>query len=163
MTSFLDGADVGQRIEERFPGAVVKATPEWVVVAAEKLVEVATFLRDDAEMDFVYLASLVGVDRLDHFEVVCHLQSLRHNQMMVLKMRALDYGSPEAPSLAPVWRGAELQEREVYDLMGIRFVGHPDLRRVFLWDGFPGHPLRKDWLEMPGGLTPGLGRFPREG
>jgi NADH-quinone oxidoreductase subunit C len=163
MTRVLDGREVGQRVEERFPGGVVDVAPGWVVVAAEKLVEVATFLRDDAEMDFAFLIGVVGVDRLDHFEVVYHLQSLRHNQMMVLKTRALEHGSPEVPSLAPVWRGAELQEREVYDLMGIRFAGHPDLRRVFLWDGFPGHPLRKDWLEMPGGLTPGLGQFPREG
>jgi NADH-quinone oxidoreductase subunit C len=162
MTRVLDGRDVGQRIEERFPDAVVDVTPEWVVVAAEKLVEAATFLRDDAEMDFAYLISVVGVDRLDHFEVVYHLQSFKHNQMMVLKTRALDHTSPEVPSLTPVWKGAELQEREVYDLMGIRFAGHPDLRRMFLWDGFPGHPLRKDWLGMPSGQVPGLGRFPRE-
>jgi NADH-quinone oxidoreductase subunit C len=127
-----------------------------------KLVAVATYLRDDSELDFRFLIGVTAVDRLDHFELVYHLQSLSRNHMLVLKTRALDHKSPEVPSVVSVWRGAELQEAEVYDLMGIRFAGHPNLRRVFLWEGFPGHPLRKDWLEMPGGLSPGLGRFPRE-
>jgi NADH-quinone oxidoreductase subunit C len=104
MTRVLDGRDVGQRIEGRFPGATLEIAPGWVTVAAERLVEVATFLRDDAELDFTFLIGVVGVDRLDHFEVVYHLQSLRHNQMMVLKTRARDHRSPEVPSLAPVWR-----------------------------------------------------------
>src|SRR3989304_542228 len=64
---------------------------------------------------------------------------------------------PDVPSVVPVWRGAHFQERETYDLMGIRFEGHPDLRRIFLWDGFPGHPLRKDWLNFPGGRGAGGG------
>ncbi len=162
MTRILSGPQVAQRIGQRFPQAVVEAAPEWVVVQADSLVEVATFLRDDGELDFKLLVSVTGIDRIDHFEVVYHLQSLSHNHLMVLKTRALDHKEPEVPSLVPVWRGAQLQEREVYDLMGIRFAGHPDLRRVFLWEGFPGHPLRKDWLGMPGGVTPGLGKFPRE-
>jgi NADH-quinone oxidoreductase subunit C len=162
MSRVLDGLEVGERIGQRVPEAVVEATPQSVVVQAENLVAVATYLRDDGELDFCFLIGVTAVDHFDHFEVVYHLQSLSHNHVMTLKTRALDYKSPEVPSLVSVWRGAELQEREVYDLMGIRFAGHPDLRRVFLWEGFPGHPLRKDWLEMPGGLSPGLGRFPRE-
>jgi NADH-quinone oxidoreductase subunit C len=162
MSRLLDGLEVGERIGQRVPEAVVEATAQWVVVQPEKLVAVASYLRDDSELDFRFLIGVTAVDRLDHFEVVYHLQSLSHNQMLTLKTRAVDHKNPEVPSLVSVWRGAELQEREVYDLMGIRFAGHPDLRRVFLWEGFPGHPLRKDWLEMPGGLSPGLGRFPGE-
>lgn len=162
MSQLLDGLEVGERVGQRVPEAVVEATPEWVMVHPEKLVAVATWLRDDGELGFRFLIGVTAVDRLDHFEVVYHLQSLSHNHVLILKTRALDHKKPEVPSLVSVWRGAELQEREAYDLMGIRFAGHPDLRRVFLWEGFPGHPLRKDWLEMPGGLTPGLGRFPRE-
>ncbi len=162
MSRLLDGLEVGERIGQRVPEAVVEATPQWVVAHPEKLVAVTTYLRDDGELDFRFLIGVTAVDHLDHFEVVYHLQSLSHNHMLTLKTRALDHKNPEVPSLVSVWRGAELQEREVYDLMGIRFAGHPDLRRVFLWEGFPGHPLRKDWLEMPGGLTPGLGRFPGE-
>ena len=60
------------------------------------------------------------------------------------------------------WRGARLQEREVYDLLGIRFAGHPTLKRLMLWEGFPGHPLRKDFMSLPGGFKPGLQRFPKE-
>jgi NADH-quinone oxidoreductase subunit C len=162
MSRLLDGLEVGERIGQRVPEAVVEVTPQWVVVDPEKLVAVATYLRDDSELDFRFLIGVTGVDRLNHFEVVYHLQSLSRNHMLILKTRALDHKSPEAPSVVSVWRGAELQEAEVYDLMGIRFAGHPNLRRVFLWEGFPGHPLRKDWLQMPGGLSPGLGRFPRE-
>ena len=162
MSRVLDALEVGERIGQRVPEAVVEATPQSVVVQAEKLVAVATYLRDDGELDLRFLVGVTAVDHFDHFELVYHLQSLSHNHVLTLKTRALDYKSPEVPSLVSVWRGAELQEREVYDLMGIRFAGHPDLRRVFLWEGFPGHPLRKDWLEMPGGFNPGLGRFPRE-
>ena len=162
MSRALTGTEVAKKIDQRFTGAVVEANVQWATVAPEQLVAVATYLRDDPELDLRYLISVCGVDRLDHFEIVYHLQSLSRNHYATLKTRALDHQDPQAPSLAPVWRGAELQEREVYDLMGIRFEGHPDLRRVFLWDGFPGHPLRKDWLGMPGGRHAGLGRFPRE-
>jgi NADH:ubiquinone oxidoreductase subunit C len=61
-----------------------------------------------------------------------------------------------------VWEGALLQEREGYDLLGIRFSGHPSLKRLLLWEGFPGHPLRKDFMSLPDGLRPGLRRFPKE-
>jgi len=162
MSRVLDGLEVGERIGQRVPEAVVEATAQSVVVQPEKLVAVASYLRDDGALDLRFLSGVTAVDYLDHFEVVYHLQSLSHNHMLTLKTRALDYKNPEVPSLVSVWRGAELQEREGFDLMGIRFAGHPDLRRVFLWEGFPGHPLRKDWLAMPGGLSPGLGRFPRE-
>ena len=162
MSRLLDGLEVGERISQRVPQAVVEATPQWVTVDPEKLVAVVTYLRDDSELDFRFLIGVTAVDQFDHFEVVYHLQSLSHNHLLTLKTRVLDHKNPEVPSLVSVWRGAELQEREVYDLMGLCFAGHPDLRRVFLWEGFPGHPLRKDWLEMPGGVSPGLGRFPRE-
>jgi NADH-quinone oxidoreductase subunit C len=162
MSRLLDGLEVADGIGRRVPEAVVEVTPQWVVVDPEKLVAVATYLRDESDLDFRFLIGVTGVDRLDHFEVVYHLQSLSRNHVLVLKTRALDHKSPEVPSVVSVWRGAELQEAEVYDLMGIRFAGHPNLRRVFLWEGFPGYPLRKDWLEMPGGLRPGLGKFPRE-
>jgi NADH:ubiquinone oxidoreductase subunit C len=79
----------------------------------------------------------------------------------VLKVEA-DHESPEVPSVVSVWLGAHLQEREAYDLLGIRFAGHPDMKRIFLWEGFPGHPLRKDFLELPGGFHPGLSRFPNQ-
>jgi len=126
------------------------------------LPEVARFLRDDPELDCKYLVAITGVDYLDHFELVYHLSSLARNHLVILKVRVPDHEQPEVPSLTPVWVGAHLQEREIYDLMGIRFTGHPNLQRLLLWEGFPGHPLRKDFLTLPGGFKPGLQRFPKE-
>lgn len=162
MTAALSGMELAHRIQQRFPDAVVEAVPEWTEISPDRLVDVCTYLRDDPELAFRYLISVTAVDWLDYFEVVYHLQSLQRNRMAVLKVRVRDRDNPEVPSVVSVWRGAQLQEREVYDLMGIRFRGHPDLRRVFLWEGFPGHPLRKGWLNMPGGLMAGLERFPGE-
>ncbi len=81
----------------------------------------------------------------------------------MLKVRLEDRDAPELPSVTPVWYGAQLQEREVYDLFGIRFSGHPDLRRIFLWEGFAGYPLRKDFLQISNGAQhPGLPHFPKQ-
>jgi NADH-quinone oxidoreductase subunit C len=162
MTRVLSGLELAQRIQEKLPDTVVEAVLEWTTIKAERLVEVCTLLRDDPEMDFRFLSSLTGVDRLDHFELVYHLLSIAHNQATVLKTLCDDHDNPKVPSVTSVWRGAHLQERETFDLMGIRFGGHPDMRRVFLWEGFSGHPLRKDWLNFPGGQMAGLERFPGE-
>src|SRR5262249_23241241 len=144
-----------------FPTAVIDVDEVAATVAASEVVPVATFLRDDPEMDCKYLNSLTAVDWLDHFEVVYHLSSLAKNHILCLKARA-SHETPLVPSLIGVWQGADLQEREAFDLMGVSFSGHPRLRRIFLWEGFPGHPLRKDFLALPGGFKPGLQRFPFE-
>ena len=162
MTKVLSGFDVAHRIQQKLPDAIADATPEWAEVKADQLIETCAFLRDDPELDLRFLSSLCGVDRLDHFEVVYHLLSISRNIAATVKVRSYDRENPEVPSVVPVWRGAHFQERETYDLMGISFQGHPDLRRIFLWDGFPGHPLRKDWLNFPGGQMAGLERFPGE-
>ena len=86
-----------------------------------------------------------AVDYYSYFEVIYRLESVGHNHSIVLKTRCYDRDNPTTPSLSGLWQGATLQEREVYDLMGIKFEGHPNLKRMFLWDGFEGHPLRKDW------------------
>jgi len=162
MTTTLTGLDIGGRIEQRFPGAVEDAQPEFAMVRAENLIEVCTWLRDDDELRFHFLSSLTAVDRMEWFEVVYHLESFRHNRITALKVRTFEREDPVVPSLVPVWEGAILQEREAYDLFGIRFEGHPDMRRIFLWEGFSGWPLRKDYLNLPGPFMPGLERFPGE-
>ena len=162
MTTVVSGLDIAHRIEQQFPDGVVDAAPEAATVRSERLVEVCTFLRDEPELRFEFLSSLTAVDRLEYFEVVYHLTSIRLNMMTAIKVRTEDRENPRAPSVAPVWEGANLQEREAYDLMGIVFEGHPDMRRIFLWDGFDGFPLRKDYLIGPGGRFPGLERFPGE-
>ncbi len=160
-TARLSGAQVAERIGSAVPDAIEETAEGWVVVRPDNLVEVARFLHDDRETDARYLMSLSGVDRYEHFEVVYHLASLAHNHELTLKVRA-DHDEPEVPSVVSVWLGAHLQEREAYDLFGIRFTEHPNLKRIFLWEGFPGHPLRKDFMRLPGGFSPGLQRFPNE-
>ena len=138
------------------------AQPEFAVVKAASLLDVLTWLRDDADQAYHFLSSLTGVDRIDWFEVAYHVESFKHNHAATIKVRSSDRENPSAPSVVPVWPGAQLQEREAYDLLGIHFEGNPDLRRIFLWDGFAGFPLRKDYLNLPGGRMAGLERFPGE-
>ena len=161
-TTAVPASDLCERIEARLPGALDgPAASGAVYLRAGKLVEVCEALRDDREIDGRYLNDISAVDRYDHFEVVYHVTSLSHNHAFALKVRT-DHEAPEVPSVSAVWQAAHLQEREIYDLMGIRFTGHPDLKRLLLWEGFPGHPLRKDFLSLPGGVKPGLQRFPKE-
>ncbi len=116
------------------------------IVQVGHLVEVVTALRDDFGYD--YLSSVTGVDYLqdDYIEVVYHLYRSTGGSAIVIKTRA-SREETTVPSLVPVYPGADFQEREAWDLMGIRFEGHPDLRRILMWEGFQGHPLRKDWQE----------------
>ncbi len=161
-TQVLSGLDIAHRIESKFPGAVIDAVPEAATIDSQRLIEACTYLRDEPDLRFEFLSSLTGVDRLEWFEVVYHLESIRLNRITAIKVRTDDRENPQVPSVVPVWPGAHLQEREAYDLLGIYFEGHPDLRRIFLWEGFAGYPLRKDYLVGPGGRFPGLERFPGE-
>ncbi len=146
MTKALAGADAAKSIAGQFPDAVVSSTDDSVLVKREALLDVAGFLNKTAGLEFDYLLLLSGVDYLDYFEVVYHLVSMKNNQSLVLKTRCHDRANASVPSVTSVWYGASFQERETYDLMGIRFENHPDLRRIYLWDGFQGHPLRRDYL-----------------
>jgi NADH-quinone oxidoreductase subunit C/D len=135
------------RLEEQFDGAVVADSPEGIVVAAGHLVDVAAFLRQAPDLSYDHLANLTGVDYPDYFEVVYHICSTKYGgDPATLKVRA-DKADPAVPSLTPTWPGADFQEREVWDLMGIRFEGHPNHKRILMWEGFEGHPLRKNWHE----------------
>ncbi len=148
--------------------------PSLLVDAAQAMA-VAIFLRDNAELRFDYCSNATGVDWLDteqkvkvkqvvdgvekeveemvkkpgYLEAVYHLYSmeLRHGPL-VLRLRTVNRGDQaQLPSLTPVWRSCEFQEREIYDLYGIVFTGHPDLRRILMWDEFKDHPMRKDYVE----------------
>jgi NADH-quinone oxidoreductase subunit C len=161
MTLTLSGRQAAPRIRAAFPDAVISEDDTAVTVRAESIVEVATYLRDDAEFDCKFLNSLTAVDWIDYFEVVYHVSSMVKDHILTVKARA-DRTKASLPSVTSVWQGANLQEREAFDLMGISFEGHPQMKRIFLWEGFPGHPLRKDYLALPGGYKPGLQRFPYE-
>jgi NADH-quinone oxidoreductase subunit C len=125
--------------------------------------EVARTLRDDPESAFDFLACLTGVDRAPaepRFEVVYHLRSLANRSRLVVRARVTG-ASPSIPSVTGVWAAADWFEREAFDLLGIRFPGHPDLRRILLPADWQGHPLRKEYplegdVPQParGGWTP---------
>ncbi len=157
----VSGPNLAERINAAVRDAIEEVAEGWVRVRSDNLVDVSRFLHDDRDLDARYLSSISGLDRYDCFEVVYHLTSLSLNHQLVIKVRT-GHDEPEVPSVASVWHGAHLQEREVYDLLGVRFSGHPNLKRLLLWEGFAGHPLRKDFMSLPGGLKPGLKRFPKE-
>lgn len=174
------------RIEAAVPGALMQIVPNdspagqrSLLVSSEHALQVATFLRDDPQLQLDYASNVTGIDWLDktekvkriekrvvdgiereleivtdrilpgYLEVVYHLYStvLKHGPV-IIRMRTVNRTDrTNLPSLTPVWRGAELQEREVYDLFGVVFDRHPDLRRILMWDGFKDFPMRRDYVE----------------
>jgi len=128
------------------PGAVLEQTKPGLVVAPDRVLELARYLRDEQGYD--YCSMVTSIDWPQYLEVVYYLYGVAQpKDALVLRVRLADKGNPVMPSLTPVWPGADFQEREVYDMMGVRFEGHPNLRRILLWDGFEGYPLRKDYKE----------------
>ncbi len=137
-------------LKEKFPEAVsndIRERYNGLMVSADHLVEVARFLRD--ELGFNYLSSVTGVDLLEEnkLEVVYHTYNTNEGGGSVVLKVQVDRDDASVPTMVPIWPGADFQEREAWDLLGIRFEGHPDLRRILMWEGFEGHPLRKDWKE----------------
>jgi len=145
-----------EKLQTQFGGAI-QAVREFrgettLTVRAQDLVTVARFLRDDPDLRFDHLANLTAVDwskypgyaGKERFTTVYHLLSTASGQRITLKVPTSGSDSPTAPSLTGLWAGADWPEREVYDLMGIKFEGHPDLRRILLPYNWPNHPLRKD-------------------
>ena len=134
----------------RFPGfATADTRPNYTgfIVEKDKLIEVATAIRDEFGYDL--LTAVTGVDYLpeNKMEVVYHAYKTTGGPGLVFKVQAPRVDPIEVPSLIEVYPGADLQEREAWDLLGIKFTGHPDLRRILMWEGYEGHPLRKDWKE----------------
>lgn len=146
MTRPLAGAEVAAKIEGALPGAGVKGEGGTIWVEARDLFPVARYLKEEPGLAMDCLADLTAVDYLDHFEVVYHFLSIQHNHSLALKVRLEGREGLGVPSVTPLWKGADLQEREVYDLLGIAFSGHPNLKRILTWEGFPGHALRKDFV-----------------
>jgi NADH-quinone oxidoreductase subunit D/NADH-quinone oxidoreductase subunit C/D len=134
----------------RFPGtatADTRAGYKGWIIPKENLVEIATAIRDEFGYDL--LASLTGVDYFpeNRMEVVYHAYKTTGGPGLLFKVQVPREEPVEVPSLIDIWPGVDLQEREAWDLLGIRFTGHPDLRRILMWEGYEGHPLRKDWKE----------------
>ncbi|MBI4234022.1 MAG: NADH-quinone oxidoreductase subunit C [Chloroflexi bacterium] len=146
MTRALLGEEVARRIQGAAPGSVVGWKGGEVWVAPDHLLTVCHLLKEAPDLALDYLAAVTAVDHIEHFELIYHLTSMQHNHSLVLKARVYGRDNPLVPSVVSVWQGAELQEREVWDLMGVAFQGHPNLKRILTWEEFPGHPLRKDFL-----------------
>jgi len=147
MTTAWSGASLAEAIEVFAPGTVESSSGGDVWIRPNSIFDVCEGLKTRPEFNFDLLSSVTAVDYIDHFEVVYHLTSLPMNSSAVVKVRVgLGRTDAAVPSVVPIWRGADYQEREVWDLMGIRFEGHPNHKRIMLWEGFPGHPLRKDYV-----------------
>jgi len=138
------------RLREQFPDAVIAvqeaADGQTIVVQRERIVEVLEFLRDDEELRYNLLTDLTAVDwlgRTPRFEVVYHLLSIPHRRRVRLKVLVDD--GEAVPTATGVFPAANFPEREVFDMFGIPFEGHPDLRRILMPEDWEGHPLRKDY------------------
>jgi NADH/F420H2 dehydrogenase subunit C len=118
-----------------------------VIVSKEKLRALISKLKNDPATHFDYMFCLTCVDWPEHFQMVYHLKSSDLDHMMVLKVNLSDKENPEVETVCDLFATAELHEREVYDLFGIRFLNHPDLRRLLLTDDWVGYPLRKDYVD----------------
>lgn len=146
MTTSLSTREVARQISERLPDAVVGATDAAILVSDNSLLDVGAFLRNTPGLDFDYLTTITAVDYYQYFEVVYLFVSIEHNHSLVIKTRCQGRDNPTLPSLVGLWRSADHQEREIYDLMGITFEGHPNMKRIVLWSDFQGHPQRKDFM-----------------
>ena len=167
----MSPAEIGTILEQQFGDRIKAKKPNaldpHVVVEPADLIDVCCFLRDDSRLKFELLNNISGVDYLEpdakkapkagfepHVEVVYHPSSFAHKHRFVLKLLLPRWKGdkpgelPEVPSVTGVWRTADWHEREVYDLCGVWFTGHPELTRILLSDDWVGHPLRKDY-EFP--------------
>ncbi len=147
------GSPALRRLIELLPDAVEATHADLgdatALVDTARVIEVLQTLRDDAELQFEMLSDLTAVDYLGEqprFEVVYHLYSVAKNQRVRIKARVFE-DTPEISSVVLLYPSANWMEREVFDLYGIHFKGHPDLRRILLYDEFEGHPLRKDYAK----------------
>lgn len=133
-------------IRDSFPDAVIETTDVFgtlnVKITSASLVPICQMLREGG---FDYLADITAVDWQDRIEVVYQLTALERNEKLALRVD-LDRDKPAIDTLATIWKGADFQEREVYDLMGVVFVGHPNLRRILTPEDWEGFPLRKDYV-----------------
>lgn len=140
-----------KRLTEKFPNSIIEThsfrSDDTAVVQKNDIMEIFTFLRDDPDLLYNFMMDLTAVDYMgdeSRFEVVYHLYSLKFNTRIRIKAKVAE-SECSIDSITSLWASANWFEREVYDLYGIHFNGHPDLRRILMYEDFKGHPLRKDY------------------
>jgi len=146
LTVALAAVDVQKKIEAKFPGTT-SIEKNAILVKAESLLDVMSFLKKSPDLAFDYMTTITAVDYFDYFEVIYLLVSMEKNHGLTIKTRVFDREQPSLPSVISLWHSADYQEREIYDLMGIAFKGHPNLKRIVLWPEFKGYPQRRDYLQ----------------
>ena len=143
----MDRTEILSRVQSKFPDRVTDVDLEGVDprfrVEASDWPEVARFLKDECEID--YLVCLTSIDRGDGLEALYHLEHYGKKRELLAVCIRVSYEVPEIPSVESVWRTADWHEREAFDLMGIQFTGHPNLKRILCAEDWEGHPLRKDY------------------
>ncbi len=156
-------AETIQQLTAKFSDAQAIPVPEKFIrdpepavrVPAAKLLEVSKFLKSSMAFDVPVQMTAVDYIKEGNFELVYYVYSSTKKQGLVFKV-TIPRSAPEVDSVTPVWSGMDWQEREVFDLMGITFKGHPNLKRIMMWDGFPGFPLRKDYVHITDKYDSGL-------
>ena len=146
MTLAISGQKIVEMLATRFPDSVVASDGLSATINIEHIFKILEHLKVSGDYEFNYLNDLTAVDYYDYFEIVYHISSLTHNQMAVIKTRCYNRENPICASVTSLWKGADYFEREIFDLFGITFAGHPNMKRIYLWEGFEGYPLRKDYL-----------------
>jgi len=149
----VEAKEIWERLEKRFPGGVNGFKEDvfdpYLHVAPQATVDVCRYLRDDPSLKFEILSDLTALDwpKEEKIQLVYHLYSYTHRHKIVLKVD-LPREKPEISTVEGVWKAANWMEREVFDLFGVVFEGHNDLRRILLPEDWVGHPLRKDYVEQ---------------
>ena len=138
-------------LQQHFGADLIQPAPYEGVLITDpaRLTEVTNFLHDELHLESLTSATAVDFIKEGYIELVYHAQHITGGAPLCFKTRVSrkDADTVGLPSLTPIYPGVEFQEREIYDLYGVRFNGHPDLRRILLWEGFNGYPMRKDWHE----------------
>jgi NADH-quinone oxidoreductase subunit C len=152
--TIMQRQDLTDFLKNHFPDCRVREDAQYpeLIIPAEKISEVASGLKTSKELEFDYLISLTAVDYKDKFTVVYHIESTKLRLLLVLKADITDHDNPSVDTVSTIWSTAGFHEREVFDLFGIKFNGHSDLRRLFLEDDY-GFPLRKDFTDENRVLT----------
>ncbi|HEY6417423.1 MAG TPA: NADH-quinone oxidoreductase subunit C [Candidatus Binataceae bacterium] len=146
----MEPLKIYERVQERFGARVLetvnKPLDPFMFVDPAAIVEIAQYMKDDPELAMDCLSNESGVDYKDRIEVVYHLFSYRHRHGAVLKVK-LPRDNPQVATLENIWKSANWMEREIFDLLGVNFEGHSDMRRLLMPEDWPGYPLRKDFVE----------------